>query len=297
MAAAAPAPAGRWLEFVESIDGGLEGNAWTGRADTRFRRPVAVAARDSVLYVVDEGQELLYAYDRFSGRLSVVRDLRGLVAGEVRDIYVTGDRSIYLADSFGARVVRLNASGEVVRIYQDQLNLRRPVAVAVDERTGDVYVADGVMDYVLVFNDAGRLWRSLGERGEGEGRFLNITSVALGPEGVYVTARLALRGQVLDGSGAFKYALEKNTVVFPKSVAVDVDGRAYISDFFDNSISIFRQGRLLAKLGGTGVGPGRFKGIADVSLEAGFLYVADSLNGRIQVFRILTRGRVEPAAH
>jgi len=43
---------------------------------------------------------------------------------------------------------------------------------------------------------------------------------------------------------------------------------------------------LLATVGGTGASPGRFKGITDVALESGFLYVADSLNGRIQVFKV-----------
>lgn len=289
-ASAEPTPlsaANPWLYPLESISGGSMGNAIVGNAPQRLKRPVAVAVRDHDLYIVDADQELLYLYDTFTRRMSVLKELRGVVAGEVADIYVAGDRSYYLADSFGHRVLHFDRSGRLVQTFQDALNLSRPVAISVDETTGDVYVADGFFDHVAVFNSAGKLWRALGDRGQEDGEFLNITAMTRGPDGVYVTARLGKRGQVLDQEhGQFRYAFEDNVLAFPNSIAVDPIGRAYVSDFLDNSIKIFEHGRLLATVGGTGVGPGRFKGIADLALESGFLYVADSLNGRIQVFRI-----------
>jgi DNA-binding beta-propeller fold protein YncE len=277
-----------WLYPLETISGGMTGNDFVGNVDQRLQRPVAVAVRDHNLYIVDAGRDLLYLYDDLSKRLSVLKDLRGVVTGDVPDIYVAADRSYYLADAGGRQVLHFDRGGRLLKTFKDPLNLARPVAVSVDEATGDVYVADGLFDHVLVFTSAGDLWRMIGDRGQEDGEFLNITAMTRGPDGVYVTARLGKRGQVLDqNSGKFLYAFDDDTLVFPNGIAVDnLDDYAYVTDFFDNSIKIFRRGHLLATVGGTGASPGRFKGISDVAVESGFLYVADSLNGRIQVFRI-----------
>lgn len=291
------------LFFEESISGGVMGNPFFGRGEMsrittgdteglvrirqpQFHRPVAVAAKDQWIYVVDAGLQAVLVYDRFTRHLEPLADLHGMTGPEVADIFVTGDRSFYLADRYGAKVLKFSRDGRLELTIQDTMNLRQPVAVAVDETTGDIYVADGVMDHVLVFNSAGMLWRAIGGRGEGEGQFLNITGMALGPDGLYVTARLAHRAQVMSLEGQFKYAFELDTLVFPNSAAVDASNRIYITDFIDNKIKIFEQGKLVTDFGGTGVSPGRFKGISDVWVDGGTLYVADSLNGRIQVFRL-----------
>lgn len=304
-------PSNPWLYPLETITGGFMGNAVVGNPLVRLQRPTAVAERDHNLYIIDADQELLYEYDTLSRRLTVLKDLRALATAgprpfmsvtpgvrpenqlqggeeiEITDVYVAGDHSYYLADGYGRRVLHYSHEGELLATFQDALNLGRPVAIDVDETKGDVYVADGLFDHILVFNSAGELWRMLGGRGLGEGEFLNITAMTRGPEGVYVTARVGKRGQVLDqDSGRFRYAFQDDTLVFPDGIVVDENGRAYVSDFFNNAIKIFDHGRLQATVGGTGAGPGRFKGIADLALGNGFLYVADSLNGRIQVFRI-----------
>ena len=281
-------PANGALYPLETITGGAMGNDFVGNVTQRLQRPVAVAVRDHNLYIVDAGRDVLYLYDDFSKRMSVLKELRGVVTGDVTDIYVAADRSYYLADAGGRQVLHFDRGGRLLQTFKNSLNLARPVGVSVDEATGDVYVADGLFDHILVFNSAGDLWRMIGDRGMEDGEFLNITAMTRGPDGVYVTARLGKRGQVLDqDTGAFRYAFDDDTLVFPNGIAVDqLDDRAYVSDFFDNSIKVFKQGHLLETLGGTGASPGRFKGITDVALESGFLYVADSLNGRIQVFKI-----------
>lgn len=293
--------------FEESISGGTTGNVFFGSGElnrittgdteglvrvqrARFQRPVAVAAKDHWVYVVDADQQSVIVYDRLTQRMEVLADLRGKVGADIADIFVTGDRSIYLADRYGAKVLKFDRDGRWVMTIEDEMNLRQPAAISVDEATGDIYVADGVMDHVLVFNSAGKLWRAIGSRGVGEGEFLNITSMARGPDGVYVTARLAHRAQVFLDEGVFKYSFMPETVIFPNAVAVDAGNRVYISDFFDNKVKLFEGGKPVATFGGAGVGPGRFNGISDVWVEGGTLYVADSLNGRIQVFRLTTGG-------
>ena len=279
------------LLYIESIAVGPEGNALTGVRQLRLQRPVAVAVRDRWVYILDAGQDLVLRYDRLSGRLVRVLELRGLLVGEEpADLYVAEDRSLYVADTQGARVLHFDARGNLLRTFSDTFNLARPAALAVDPATRDLYVADAVYDHVLVFGLTGKLRRSLSGRGIGEGRFLNLTGLALDGDEVFLTARLGVRGQVLDLGGRFLRRFGERVLVFPRAVAVGED-RIFVADWFDNSIKIFsrQDGRALAVFGGTGVAPGRFKGLVDLWYESGLLYAADSLNGRIQVFRIPSR--------
>jgi len=110
MAAPQPlTPANTWLYPLETITGGMMGDKFTGIAQQRLQRPVAVAVRDHVLYIVDAGAQMLYRYDDLTKRLSVLKDLRSVVSGEVPDIYVAADRSYYLADADGLHAIASNA--------------------------------------------------------------------------------------------------------------------------------------------------------------------------------------------
>ena len=275
----------------EVIEGGvLGGNPLTGLEYVRLVRPVAVAARGPAVYIVDEGLEQVLLYRRDRGELRILQDLRRLVSGTVSDIYVASDLSYYLADFDGGRVLYFDRDDRLVRVYEDRINLGRPVAVVVDEATGTLYVADGFNDDVLVYNRAGLLSGAIGQRGEGPGRFRGITAFALGPEGYYVATRFGeSRVQVMAVDGSHLASFEKDTVIFPTSIVVDASGWAYVGDYLTNTIRVFEGTHYRFSVGRSGSAPGQFKRIADLWLEGGLLYVADALNGRIQVLEATPR--------
>src|SRR3569623_1888571 len=110
------------LCFEESISGGQVGNVIVGSGEltpvltgdtaglvrvqhAHFRRPVAVAAKDQWVYVVDGDQKEVILYDRMSRRMQVLADLHGLEGADVADIFVNGDHSIYQDDRYGAKVL------------------------------------------------------------------------------------------------------------------------------------------------------------------------------------------------
>ena len=272
---------------MEIIRGGPQGNALTGVKYAQFIRPVAVAARGNDVFVIDAGQEVLFKYNRIMGSLDVVMSLRGVLAGEASDIYVARDLSFYIADPMGSRVLQFDRRGRLIRTYSNTLNLARPVAVSVEEASGRVLVADGVYDHILVFDSFGNLVASGGGRGSDAGQFLNITAMASGVDGFYVTARFGQRIQVLAEDGKYRYSMPQGDVTFPTAIAVDGEGRVYVSDFSDNAIKIYGEGRLLGRVGITGSGLGEFRHITDLWFDEGYLYVADSLNGRVQALRIM----------
>ncbi len=270
------------------IDGSvLRGNAFTGLEYVRFMRPVAVAARGPNVYIVDDGLGKLFLYDRDTRDLSVLKDLRQLVSGEVNDIFVNHDLSYYLSDRDGGRVLHFDRGGKLIREFKDPINLGRPVAVVQDQAQGWIYIADGFNDDVLVYNRAGLLVGAIGIRGEGQGRLRGITGFALGPQGYYVTTRYGeSRVQVFGEDGAFVQEFQKDTVTFPLAIAVDSQNHAFVGDYMDNTIKVYDNGAYIYSLGISGSAPGQFKRITDLWLDDGFLYVADSLNGRIQVLKV-----------
>ncbi len=268
------------------IDGGFEGSGITGKRHVRFLRPVQVAARGNFVFIVDAGADLLYRYELARDQLTVVMDLNHVTAGEVSDIYLYPDHSFLLVDPDSARVLHFDRNGRYIRTFEDRLNLIRPVAVTYDEAMGRVLIADGSSDDILVFTTTGQLQGVIGARGVTEGRFLNITAITSGEDGIYATARLGHRVQLMGRDGSHLKTFQPDTVVFPLAIAVDRSHNTFVSDYLDNSIKVFRDGLFLESIAGSGAGPGRFKRISDLWYDAGFLYAVDSLNGRIQILRV-----------
>ncbi|VAW88384.1 hypothetical protein MNBD_GAMMA17-77 [hydrothermal vent metagenome] len=276
------------------IDGGLV-STWAdntgfssvvGQRYERFIRPVQVAARGNFVFVVDAGTERLYRYDLSRNELTVLLNLKKEMAGEASDLYVFPDHSFLLVDPDSASVLHYNHKGDRIRVFQDSLNLIRPVAVTYDDEMGRVLIADGSSDDVLVFSTTGQLQGVIGTRGVEEGQFLNITAMTSGADGIYVTARLGHRLQLMGRDGSHLKSFQSDAVVFPLAVAVDRSGNTFVSDYLDNSIKVFQGELFLESIAGSGITPGRFKRISDLWYDEGFLYAVDSLNGRIQVLRV-----------
>lgn len=277
---------------LEIIRGGPQGNALTGIKYAQFIRPVAVAARGNDVFVVDAGQDILFKYNRIMGSLDVVMNLRGVLTGEASDIYVAHDLSFYIADPLGAQVVQFDRRGRLLQTFKSGLN--RPVAVSVDDASGRVFVADGVYDYILVFSSTGQLIGSMGARGSDSGQFLNITAMTQGRDGFYIAARIGQRLQVLGEDGRYRYSLPQEGVIFPAAIAVDPDNRIFVGDFSDDTIKVYEEGRLVASVGQHGGGLGQFMRITDLWFDEGLLFVADSMNGRIQVMRVIPAAQRQP---
>lgn len=269
----------------EVISGGLVGNKLAGISEHTFKRPVAVAARSEYVYVVDEGLDQVLRYDQASGRVTELLDLKSAVTGEVADIYVDKDFSFYITDTDGGRVLRYDRNGRLVTVYEDRFNLTKPVSVHLLQG-GDVVIADGHFDHILQFTSTGQLIAAYGGRGSEVAQFTNITSMALGPDGFYVGARVGRKVQVLSMSGQYNYSFGEGDVIFPAAIVVDSTNKAYVADHMDHQIKVFDRGRLIATIGRAGSAPGQFMRVTDMWLDDTFLYIVDSLNGRVQVARL-----------
>lgn len=262
--------------------------------EVQFIQPVSVGGVGDYLYVVDAGARIVFKYDLLTKEIEPIGDVGIQFQGDPGNIYVTQDRSFYLVDSVGKQVFHFSEEGLLLNTFKDPLNLSRPIDVYVDETTKDVYVADGSYSHIVVFNQFGKAIRAIGQRGTGPGRFRAITSIAKGADGLYVTDRLELPVQVITLDGQFRYSFGESQQVYPTAVAVSDEQLVFVSDKSDNTIRVYENGELQAIVGGGGGAPGRFRLITGLYVKGHYLYVADSLNRRVQVMRIVPKQSMSP---
>ena len=258
-----------------------------GQADEIIlQEPVAVGGVDDLLYIVDAGPKVVYKYDLVTNEIEPVEEIATHFDGPPSNIYVAKDRSFYIVDSIGRKVLHFSEHGQLLMTFQDLANLSRPMDVTVNEQTGDVFVADGSFSHIVAFNSFGKATRAIGQRGTGPGRFRAITFLTSADDGLYVLDRLELPVQVIDWQGNYRFSFGASELLFPSAIAVDKGQRAFISDRSTNTILVYQDGQLLMTFGGGGSAPGRFRLVTGMWINGNLLYVADSLNKRVQVLRI-----------
>ena len=131
----------------------------------------------------------------------------------------------------------------------------------VDFYSGKVYVADYANHRIQIFDPEGNFIIKFGEGGEGDGQFYKVSALSIDSEGdIYVADQFNYRVQKFTNDGKFIKAWGSN-------------GAA--------------DGQFLEKFGQAGAGDGQLNGPEGVGVdkETGTVYVADTGNSRIQVFK------------
>jgi len=263
-----------------------------------LQRPQGVMADDEGrVYVTDVSREAVYVFDETLGKMAVWE-----MAGP-KDRFLTpigiapgANGEILVADAQLGYVARLDKEGHPVgSIGKGQLSW--PTGVARDPATGRIYVAETHGHDIKVFDDAGELIQSFGQRGEAPGEFNSPTFITIAGNKLYVTDTLNARIQVLSMDGKPLEAFGRRgefvgDMPRPKGVAVDKDGNIYVVEsYFDYLLVFNAAGQLLLPIGGTGDGVGQFYQPGGVwTDQRDRIYVADTFNGRVVVLQFLKEG-------
>jgi hypothetical protein len=249
-----------------------------------FVQPVGVAAQGDILMVADAGARTLWRLERSRDAMAALAPFTGSGAEQGASLQLGNDFSTWVALPAEHAVVQYDARGRLVRQWRDEFNAARPVAVAVPEDRSQLLVGDAATAQIVVFNPLGRVMGVLrGSRGH---VLQSIAALCIGPRGIYVLDRLAQQVVVLDAKGEVIELVGENQLVQPRAMTVDRSGRVFVSDNADQRIRVFRGAKLLATAGGVGAGPGRFGQIESLAVDGNMLYVADSLNARVQVMLV-----------
>jgi DNA-binding beta-propeller fold protein YncE len=192
-------------------------------------------------------------------------------------------------------VLVLNESG-VAGTGPGQLNAPRNVEVAED---GRIYVLDSGNHRVQVFDADGQFLTGWGSQGSEPGQFNEPWGLAVDDEFVYVADTWNHRIQkfTLDGefvtlfgrSGSAADEPETNGLGLffgPRDILLLPDDRLLITDTGNHRLQIAdRDGRFLSIVGGFGNILGQFNEPVGLGSGAdGFVYLADTWNGRMQQF-------------
>ena len=166
-----------------------------------------------------------------------------------------------------------------------------PVAVAVNQTSGVVYVTDTLNSHrVHIFNPDLTHIRSFGGEGKQPGQFDYPVGIAVWPSGnVLVADHFNNRVQEFNAGGEFLRVVGEGTLRDPASVTTDDNDYIYILEQSrnNNRVSIFsHDGTYIKSFGSYGKKEGEFNDPYGIALDHnGYLYVCDSGNHRIEVFK------------
>jgi len=252
-----------------------------------FQRPFGVAWEGDDLLVTDPGAGVVL---KLTEKGKVVRSRPGVMLGPMG---VAACRmGIVVSDSRGGGVGLFDERLRLIRWLAEDLD--RPTGVTCSAN-GVAVVETGAHRIVVLGDDGGR--RVIGERGTGPAEFNFPAAITADGATIWVGDTLNFRVQGIDVSTGQSKVIFGGLGDSPgetpriKGLAVDTQGHLWVSDAHLDLLSLFdRQGVFLTEIGGRGDAKGEFSFPAGISAHPdGRVAVVDSLNRRIQVFRVLKR--------
>ncbi len=220
-----------------------------------------------------------------SARLMFPPESEGVVPRYVYLGHLYGERNFKDSEPESEGVLRMIGKAlEIIKGDAPPQELFRPQSGVIDE-LGRILVADRGLAAVVVFNQReGNL--QLWQQAVGSRSFVSPVGIALGPDGsvlvsdseLALISRLDMRGNVIATVG-------QGHLTRPTGVAYEVSsGRVFVVDTADHQIKVFNlKGDLLDVWGERGDGPGEFNFPTYIAVAKGKLYVADTINARVQV--------------
>jgi hypothetical protein len=197
---------------------------------------------------------------------------------------VGADFSLYVIDPAGRRILRFGRNGQLLATYADGVNLTRPIALAVDDVRGQVFVADGLYPQLIAFHPLGRAAEVIVLRGDERNRVLGITALALTRDAIHISDPLCRCVAVVARDGVVRATYGHHDIGQPGAIAIDRHQRVFVADVFDRSIKVFVGGRLIDHIPANALG---VREVSDLSVSESRLVIADGAGARVVVMRIV----------
>jgi tripartite motif-containing protein 71 len=264
--------------------------------------PMGLTVRKTRLFVADNQNHRVVVFDLGGRQLQTIGAGKGGRPGQLEHPYdVAADASgrVFVADDINHRVVRFSTLPNYVykarwgSYGQGPGQLAYPRGIATDAN-GLVYVANTGNDRVDVFDNGGRLVRTMGRSGRATGQFDEPTGIGADASGIRaVTDAVNGRVQLLGPSGnviAVWGSPNPGPTILPDPVAVafDAAGNAYVLDGRRSRIIVFSRatGQPVRTIASEGSGPGKLLDPSALAMTpGGTIVVADTGNERLARFR------------
>ncbi|MBI4399745.1 hypothetical protein HY570_03265 [Candidatus Micrarchaeota archaeon] len=284
-------------DFFKNITGDDTGwyNALAAPSD------IIVTSSHSV-YVIDEGNftdpfgnngRIFNNYSlNYSSNLTFIAE-GGVKFTFPRAIAVGSDSRIYVSNTNINRVEILSPTGTFMERFGLGGVLDHPTDIFVD--VDFIYVADTGHNRIAVFNTNDRLLVStIGfEKGIGDNQLDAPQGVFVKNDKVYVADTGNKRIQIFNKNLTYLYSIGRGSgglqVQNPVGLYVDDKETIYLTDTVTNTLYVIAPNlTILFTLGNTSNGNFNFKGPRGVYVRDDLIYVADTGNRRVQVFKLNT---------
>lgn len=295
-------PAAQRIRFLQSfgnpLDLGIRPSAYrrlmdavAGQRDTGMIRPYTLSVFQNRILVADPGLHAVHLFDRDKRSYLLISKANGEALSSPVGVALGNDR-IFIADSALEKVFILNGKGEFLHSIA---GLKRPTGLAIDSRTGHLYVADTLSHHIIVFDHNGTRLSEFGRRGAGDGEFNFPSHISISAGRLLVNDNMNFRVQSFDTDGRFLSSFGNHgdgsgSFSQPKGVAADSDGNIYVAGATIDRVQVFSpQGEFLLAFGRRGNQAGEFLMPAGVTVVDDRIYVADSYNRRIQIYEYVDK--------
>ena len=237
---------------------------------------VAVAPNGTI-FVLDYSDGKIHVFDA-ERKFAKSFGQQGTEEGQLQypmGIAITADGLLYVAHNNGVNV--LTYDGAFVRqIGCGTLKKSWDVTV----HNGEVFVADSGNHRVAVFNQDGKLIRTIGSQGTGPGQFSGPNAVAISPDGgLYVSDQTNHRIQVLTPQGVYIREFGKGQLSSQHKLLFSDDKHVLVADYSNHRVAVFNQdGALVSSL------PCAENPLGLAVDQKGDLFVACFGGRRVQIF-------------
>ncbi len=261
---------------------------WIRNASSRLLATPYDAAvdRKGVVFLLESGTRSISIYTQ---RGDFLREIQG--KGAWRDpsaIAVGPSGSIFLADGTSGRVLELDLSGKIRKVYAAGGNARLTgVSVFGDA----IYCVDNRNHRIVVFRKPGAPPETWGRRGEGPGQFQSPFRIASDPSGrLFVTDVMNARVQWFSAFGKHlgtlkRFGAGEGKIFRPAGIALDLRGRIWVGDSYTGLVQLFGEhGEFVKAIRAKGR-PLVFGDPVGLAVTAGGLWVADQRENGVGLFR------------
>ncbi len=270
-------------------------NFFLGKKSPTLKNPVSVVTtQNGILWIADRGFQKILKFK--NGKTEIPKafkkdkNLSSIIG------LCIADNKLLFTDSRLNSVFSFNEKENTITIFNKTEKINQPTGIAYSPITKEIWVSETAAHRISVFDEHGKLLKTIGKRGKKPGEFNYPTFIWIDNSGIiYVVDSLNFRIQIFDKNGKLIRAFGKfgdGTGCFarPKGIAVDSFGNIYVADALFHAIQIFdKVGNFLYSFGSQGRGEGKFWMPAGIFIDKkDNIYVADTYNSRIQIFKLIT---------
>jgi len=263
-----------------------------GSSEGKFSSPQGIAVdNDGHVYVADTGNHRIQKFKTdgtFIARWGVYGSNSNEFIGPAA-VAVSAGGAVYVADTNNGRIQKFTSDGEFVKLWRLPVGsdgyIGLAAGIAVDPN-GFVLVTDWTHHLIYKYTTDGEFVATWGV----EDSLNRPWGIAVAPDRyVYVVNQGSSLVFKLTAGGAFSKQFGSGQSRQPTGVATDGDA-VFVADTQGNRIVKFRtDGTFVTRWGAEGDGNGKFSTPVGVAVdENGLVYVADTGNHRVQVFRPVT---------